>query len=203
MTQPWFRLKHSDIHTKFASTLPAVGGSRAGVRIIGLNLAGGRRLLRTMALDVARPAACVAVAGLIAAWLWRRGRLARALHRQLCDPLSGEPLTKAAIFKLRRTLFCAAQSVSYANSDPLLAMRGSEHWLYDENGRAFLDTRCASDRCFVPLPRRTRVRLRRFRGGHTPMSSDSSTTFAPNAAGTTSATSATPIPLSPRQSARR
>ncbi|KAJ1636881.1 pyridoxal phosphate-dependent transferase [Pavlovales sp. CCMP2436] len=74
-------------------------------------------------------------------WRWARRRCTAALHPALVDPRSGETLSKAAVFKLRRTLFCAAQSVSYANSDPLLAMSGSEHWLFDEQGRVYLDTR--------------------------------------------------------------
>lgn len=82
-------------------------------------------------------------AALVGAWLLRyaRRRRSAALYPPLLDPSTGAPLSKAAILKLRRTLFCAAQSVSYANSDPLLAMRGREHWLYDEDGRAYLDTR--------------------------------------------------------------
>ena len=34
------------------------------------------------------------------------------------------PLDKAAVHALRRSQFCAAQSVSYANVDPLLIVRG-------------------------------------------------------------------------------
>lgn len=50
-------------------------------------------------------------------------------------------LGKEEILTLRRSLFCAAQSVSYSNRDPLLITRGEGAHLYDEQGRKFLDTR--------------------------------------------------------------
>ena len=52
------------------------------------------------------------------------------------DPRSAgaPPLDKAAILALRRAHFSAAQSVSYANRDPLLIVRGSGARLYDEAG---------------------------------------------------------------------
>lgn len=77
---------------------------------------------------------------LLLRWAWRR-RVDSSPYPPLCDPATGEPLSKADIFKLRRLLFCSAQSVSYANTDPLLAMRGRDHWLFDEHGVAYLDTR--------------------------------------------------------------
>ena len=50
-------------------------------------------------------------------------------------------LDKSAILALRRQHFCAAQSVSYANTDPLLIVRGQGATLTDESGRTFLDSR--------------------------------------------------------------
>eukprot|EP00929_Paragymnodinium_shiwhaense_P124041 TRINITY_DN9887_c0_g2_i1.p1 TRINITY_DN9887_c0_g2~~TRINITY_DN9887_c0_g2_i1.p1 ORF type:complete len:514 (-),score=69.78 TRINITY_DN9887_c0_g2_i1:199-1740(-) len=50
-------------------------------------------------------------------------------------------LSKADVLRLRKTHFSAAQSVSYANTDPLLIVRGEGSRLYDDRGRTFLDTR--------------------------------------------------------------
>jgi len=50
-------------------------------------------------------------------------------------------LDKAALLAQRRRNFCPAQSISYANTDPLLVVRGRACTLVDEAGRCFLDTR--------------------------------------------------------------
>lgn len=50
-------------------------------------------------------------------------------------------MNKAEILAIRRSHFSAAQSVSYSNTEPLLLLRGEGAWLFDERGRAFLDTR--------------------------------------------------------------
>jgi len=50
-------------------------------------------------------------------------------------------LSKAEILALRRAHFCPAQSISYANTDPLLVVRGEGARLFDEKGNAYLDTR--------------------------------------------------------------
>lgn len=50
-------------------------------------------------------------------------------------------MSKAQVLEGRRRFFCAAQSVSYANSNPLMIVRGSGCWLVDEEGRRYLDTR--------------------------------------------------------------
>eukprot|EP00927_Polykrikos_kofoidii_P050426 TRINITY_DN44343_c0_g1_i1.p1 TRINITY_DN44343_c0_g1~~TRINITY_DN44343_c0_g1_i1.p1 ORF type:complete len:495 (-),score=71.38 TRINITY_DN44343_c0_g1_i1:277-1761(-) len=50
-------------------------------------------------------------------------------------------LSKADIWRLRREHFCASQSVSYSNTDPLLVVRGEGSRLFDEQGREYLDTR--------------------------------------------------------------
>lgn len=50
-------------------------------------------------------------------------------------------LAKDEILALRHSHFCAAQSISYANTDPLLIVRGQGARLYDDRGRSFLDTR--------------------------------------------------------------
>jgi len=66
---------------------------------------------------------------------WRRRRRGRlAAHRAAQG-------RKAELLESRRRDFCAAQSVSYANSDPLLVIEGRGAMLYDESGRGFLDTR--------------------------------------------------------------
>ena len=50
-------------------------------------------------------------------------------------------LDKASLLQQRQRNFCPAQSISYANTDPLLVVRGSGCTLEDEAGRRFLDTR--------------------------------------------------------------
>lgn len=50
-------------------------------------------------------------------------------------------LDKAHILAVRKQNFCPAQSISYANTDPLLIVRGHGARLVDESGRVFLDTR--------------------------------------------------------------
>ena len=52
-----------------------------------------------------------------------------------------EHMSKDEIFAARRSLFCAAQSVSYANTNPLLVLSGRGTRLFDERGVAYLDTR--------------------------------------------------------------
>ena len=60
-------------------------------------------------------AAVTSTVASVALALFHRRRQKRLL---LCG------LTKEAIVGMRRRLFCAAQSVSYANTEPLLAVRG-------------------------------------------------------------------------------
>ena len=50
-------------------------------------------------------------------------------------------VSKDTIRSMRRENFCAAQSVSYDNTEPLLIVRGDGQYLYDEKGTAYLDTR--------------------------------------------------------------
>mmetsp|Transcript_123898 Transcript_123898/g.396719 ORF Transcript_123898/g.396719 Transcript_123898/m.396719 type:complete len:488 (+) Transcript_123898:65-1528(+) len=52
-----------------------------------------------------------------------------------------KPLDKAEVLALRHRHTSAAQSISYANTDPLMIVRGAGARLYDESGREFLDTR--------------------------------------------------------------
>ena len=81
-------------------------------------------------------ASCGAVAGAVVALAAHRillRRLARLRIRLLGD--------KAALLAQRRRSFCPAQSVSYANTDPLLLVEGHGARLVDEAGRSFLDTR--------------------------------------------------------------
>jgi len=72
----------------------------------------------------------------------------KVLSNQLCAAGGGRgfeeeaaALSKEQILSMRRSHFCAAQSVSYANTDPLLIVRGEGARLFDERGRKFLDTR--------------------------------------------------------------
>ena len=48
---------------------------------------------------------------------------------------------KHVLLAARRRHFCPAQSISYANTDPLLIVEGRGARLIDEAGRSFLDTR--------------------------------------------------------------
>jgi 4-aminobutyrate aminotransferase-like enzyme len=66
---------------------------------------------------------------------WRRRRHWRLAARRAAQG------RKAELLESRRRDFCPAQSVSYANSDPLLIVEGRGAMLYDERGRGFLDTR--------------------------------------------------------------
>ena len=50
-------------------------------------------------------------------------------------------LTKADVLAKRRRMFCGAQSISYENADPLMAVRGDMQYIVDDEGRRFLDTR--------------------------------------------------------------
>ena len=59
----------------------------------------------------------------------------------LAGHLSASGLSKAEILELRTSRFSEAQSVSYANTEPLLVMGGSGAFLFDEKGKAYLDTR--------------------------------------------------------------
>jgi len=71
---------------------------------------------------------------------------AAVLSQQLCSSgcsfeEEAGTLSKTEIISLRRSHFCPAQSVSYANTDPLLIVRGEGTRLFDEKGNAYLDTR--------------------------------------------------------------
>ena len=74
-----------------------------------------------------------AVAGAVVA-LAVRAIVARLRRRQRLPP-------KAELLAARRRDFCPAQTISYANTDPLLIVEGSGARLVDEAGRSFLDTR--------------------------------------------------------------
>mmetsp|Transcript_7169 Transcript_7169/g.9294 ORF Transcript_7169/g.9294 Transcript_7169/m.9294 type:complete len:528 (-) Transcript_7169:195-1778(-) len=52
-----------------------------------------------------------------------------------------QQLNKESVHKLRDKHFCASQSVSYSNSNPLMIVRGNGSKLYDENNVEYLDTR--------------------------------------------------------------
>jgi len=44
----------------------------------------------------------------------------------------GKLLDKSAIYTLRKRVTCAAQSISYENTDPLMVLAGRGQYLYDE-----------------------------------------------------------------------
>ena len=50
-------------------------------------------------------------------------------------------LTRADVLEMREKYFCGAQSVSYANTDPLWAVRAKGVFIYDAEGKEYLDTR--------------------------------------------------------------
>mmetsp|Transcript_43470 Transcript_43470/g.136313 ORF Transcript_43470/g.136313 Transcript_43470/m.136313 type:complete len:303 (+) Transcript_43470:138-1046(+) len=91
---------------------------------------------RDAALCFIAGAATMTLLQALAAWL-RRRREALPFEDELA-PLAKD---KAEVLRLRRRHFCSAQSVSYANSDPLMIVRGDGCYLEDEQGRRFLDTR--------------------------------------------------------------
>ena len=74
-----------------------------------------------------------AVVGAVVA-LAARALFLRLRRRALLPP-------KAVLLAARQRDFCPAQSISYANTDPLLIVKGSGARLVDEAGRSFLDTR--------------------------------------------------------------
>lgn len=57
---------------------------------------------------------------------------------------SGGAMTAAEALAATRQLFCPAQSLSYANTGPLMLVDGQGAYLYDEHGTAYLDTRNVS-----------------------------------------------------------
>jgi hypothetical protein len=63
---------------------------------------------------------------------WRTAKLVFAEAAQI---------TRDKALRIRHEHFCAAQSVSYANTSPLMIMKGQGQYLYDEQGIAYLDTR--------------------------------------------------------------
>jgi len=54
---------------------------------------------------------------------------------------AAERMSKQLVWDMRRKYFCDAQSVSYANSDPILVLQGNGQFLIDEKGTKFLDSR--------------------------------------------------------------
>ena len=88
----------------------------------------------TFAKQAALVATGAALYALCVRWLGRRAtRASKSNHNSLLD--------KAALLAQRRRDFCPAQSISYANTDPLLVVGGHGARLVDEQNRVFLDTR--------------------------------------------------------------
>ena len=102
----------------------------AGVEWLICSYSRIRRACRDSASSRRRPPAALALA--IRAVYGRRRR-----RRWTAAPL----LPKATLLAQRRRDFCPAQSISYANTDPLLIIEGRGAQLIDEAGRVFLDTR--------------------------------------------------------------
>ena len=94
---------------------------------INPNGSANKRAMRFLAAFFSGAAAAVIVT-------YVHKRLARLLWRLNLPP-------KHLLLADRRRDFCSAQSISYANTDPLLIVSGSGAYLTDEAGRSFLDTR--------------------------------------------------------------
>jgi len=82
--------------------------------------------------------ACSALLGALLADATAVWRTCRRLRRHWAR---GAGALKAQVLVQRRRDFCPAQSISYANTDPLLVVEGRGARLIDEAGRVFLDTR--------------------------------------------------------------
>lgn len=82
----------------------------------------------------------LAVGSLFEKWQ-RRRRKVRQEGLLLPFEHRAATLTKDEVFAMRRRLFCGAQSVSYDNTDPLMAMQGDGTFIVDEAGKRYLDTR--------------------------------------------------------------
>ena len=91
-------------------------------------------------------AAALALQRLRRKWLalpyaWRRSATRTELMRWILFDAAPEWATTERMHALRRAVACPAQSVSYANADPLLIVGGQGARLVDVRGRRFLDTR--------------------------------------------------------------
>ena len=91
-------------------------------------------------------AAALALQRLRRKWLalpyaWRRSATRAELMRWILFDAAPEWATTERMHALRRAVACPAQSVSYANADPLLIVGGQGARLVDVRGRRFLDTR--------------------------------------------------------------
>lgn len=62
-------------------------------------------------------------------------------QRRNCDNSKSDELTKEQVIALREKHFVKSVSVSYANSGPLMIIKGEGSRLIDESGRSYLDTR--------------------------------------------------------------
>ena len=74
-------------------------------------------------------------------YAWRRSATRTELMRWILFDAAPEWATTERMHALRRAVACPAQSVSYANADPLLIVGGQGARLVDVRGRRFLDTR--------------------------------------------------------------
>ena len=74
-------------------------------------------------------------------YAWRRSATRAELMRWILFDAAPEWATTERMHALRRAVACPAQSVSYANADPLLIVGGRGARLVDVRGRRFLDTR--------------------------------------------------------------
>ena len=74
-------------------------------------------------------------------YAWRRRAIRREAWRWVLLDTAPEWASTEHVHALRKTVACPAQSVSYANADPLLIVGGHGSRLVDARGRTFLDTR--------------------------------------------------------------
>lgn len=84
--------------------------------------------------------AIIAATTLLVAVMWVLKRRKNTVDR-LDFESEADSLGLCDILELRKQFLCSAQSISYANSGPLMLMRGEGQYLFDSEGIAYLDTR--------------------------------------------------------------
>ena len=106
-----------------------------------VGVADGRTTALRLGLSVPALACACACSALLGALLADATAVWRTCRRLRWHWARGASALKAQLLVQRRRDFCPAQSISYANTDPLLVVEGRGARLIDEAGRVFLDTR--------------------------------------------------------------
>jgi ethanolamine-phosphate phospho-lyase len=81
---------------------------------------------------------CAAFAGVVIGA--NIGTLKKAFARIFYSTVKHDS-SKDHTLSLRSKYFCDAQSISYKNTEPLMALKASMQYIFDERGNRFLDTR--------------------------------------------------------------